>query len=185
MMPNWVSGAALFAALLQAAPSPQRATVSPQAFVGTWVGTQRWGIATPPPGANPDQPVSITIELVDGKLTGTMTPFMGGDDGATFVDARIVGDELQASAVFGRPRPPAGAPRGAVATEAPADDEGAKPAAPAGRGRGRGPTWKDATKIQFTFKNDGLDLNGTADVTLNDVKWLTFKYDLSKKRSRY
>jgi len=44
----------------QAAPSPQRATVSPQVFVGTWVGTQRWAIANPPPGANPDQPVSIT-----------------------------------------------------------------------------------------------------------------------------
>jgi hypothetical protein len=186
MMPNWVSVAALFVTLLQAAPSPQRATVSPQAFVGTWVGTQGWGIATPPPGASPDQPVSITIELVDGKLTGTMTPFMGGDDGVTFVDARIVGDELQASAVFGRPHPAAGASRGAVATAAPVgEDEGAKPAAATARGRGRGPTWKDETRIQFAFKNDGLDLKGTADVTLNDVKWLTFKYDLSKKRSRY
>jgi hypothetical protein len=183
---TWVSGAALFLAFLQAAPTPQRATVSPQAFVGTWVGTQRWAIANPPPGANEDQPVSITIELVDGKLTGTMTPFMGGDDGATFVDAQIVGDELQASAVFRSPRPAAGAVTGgATAKTLVGEDEGeAKVSPPSGRGR-RGPTWKDATKIRFTFKNDGLDLKGTADITMNDVKWLTFNYDLSKKRSRY
>jgi hypothetical protein len=186
MMASWVSGAALFClAFLQAAPSPQRATVSPQAFVGTWVGTQRWSIENPPPGANQDQPVSITIELVDGKLTGTMTPFMGGDDGATFLEARIVGDELQASAGFRRVRPATGAAGGgSVAPETVGEDDGPKPA-PAGRGRGRGPTWKDATKIQCTFANDGLDLKGTADVTMNDVKWLTFSYDLSKKRSRY
>ena len=35
------------------------------------------------------------------------------------------------------------------------------------------------------FTVDGITLTGTADVTLGDVKWLKFNYDLSKKRSRY
>jgi hypothetical protein len=174
-MPSWVSSVVILLTLVQAA-SPQRATVSPQAFVGTWVGTQSWAIETPPPGARQDQPVSLTIDVVDGKITGTMTPFMGGQDGATFLTADIVGNELRATAMVGRPRP---AP--AVTT---ADADGA----PAGRGRGRRgapPGWKDAIKIQFAFTNDGLDLKGSADVTMNDVKWLKFRYDLSKKRSRY
>jgi hypothetical protein len=51
--------------------------------------------------------------------------------------------------------------------------------------RARRATWKDTVKIQFAFKADRLDLKGTADVTMNDVKWLRFNYDLSKKRSRY
>ena len=94
MMSTWVSGLVLLLTLVQAAP-PQRAAVSPQTFVGTWVGTQSWAIDSPPPGARQDQPVSLTIDLVDGKITGTMTPFMGGQDGATFVDVQIVGDELR------------------------------------------------------------------------------------------
>jgi hypothetical protein len=185
MMRIWI--AAALVSLLQSAPSPQRATVSPQTFVGTWVGTQRWAIANPPPGANPEQPVSMTIELVDGKLTGVMTPFLGGQDGATLVDVRIVGDELQASAIVGRPRGASGAGRGAAAAVAPAGEE--ESAAPAGgstgRVRGNQPTWKDAIKIQFVFRNDGLDLRGAADLMMNDVKWVKFNYDLSKKRSRY
>jgi hypothetical protein len=175
MTSTWVSGVVLLLALVQAVP-PQRATVSPQTFVGTWVGTQSWAIDSPPPGARQDQPVSLTIDLVDGKITGTMTPFMGGQDGATFVNAQIVGDELHADAVVGRPRP--------ARAEAPG---AADP--PAGRGRGRrgGPpaSWKDPVKIQFTFKNDGTALTGAADITMNDVKWLKFNYDLSRKRSRY
>lgn len=164
-MPGWVSSFVVLVALLQAAPT-QRATVSPQTFVGTWVGTQSWAVESPPPGARPDQPVALTIEWVDGKLVGSMTPFMGGQDGAIIVDAQIVGDQLQAAAVVGRPRPAGGS-------------EG-------GRGRGRGaPGWKDAIKVQFAFKNDGQDLKGTGDVTMNDVKWLKFNYDLSRKRSRY
>jgi hypothetical protein len=63
-------------------------------------------------------------------------------------------------------------------------------AAPAARGRGgrRGGAplgWKEQSKIQFRFKPDGVNLTGTADVMLGDVKWLKFNYDLSKKRSRY
>ena len=172
-------GLLLFSAFQAARPA---ATVSPQAFVGTWVGTQSWAIEKPPPGARPDQPVSLTIDLVDGKLFGTMTPFLGGDDGATFVDAEIVGDQLQASAMLGKPRQAPGA-RPAVG------DEGQQ-APPAARGRGgrRGGAplgWKEQSKIQFMFKPDGVNLTGTADIMLGDVKWLKFNYDLSKKRSRY
>jgi hypothetical protein len=53
-------------------------TVSPQTLARTWVGTQRRAIDTPPPGAQ-DQPVSFTIEVSDGKITGTMTKNMGSD----------------------------------------------------------------------------------------------------------
>src|SRR5207249_770702 len=165
----------------QAAQPAPRATVSPQVFVGTWVGTQSWAIQNPPPGARPDQPVTLMIEMKDGKLAGTLVPFMGGQDGATFVEATLVGEELHASAVVGRPR------QGAVGPDA-RGDEGVQAAAPAGRGRGgrRGgapASWKDSVKIQFAFKNDDVNLTGTADVMLNDVKWLKFNYDLSKKRS--
>ena len=179
-MSTWTSSAIVFLTFFQAAQPAPRATVSSQAFVGTWVGTQSWAIEKPPPGARPDQPVSLTIDLVDGKLFGTMTPFLGGDDGATFVEAEIVGDQLQASGMVGRPRP---------AARASAGDEGQQ-AAPAGRGRGGRRAgaplgWKEQLKIQFAFKPDGVNLAGTADVMLGDVKWLKFNYDLSKKRSRY
>jgi hypothetical protein len=169
-------GLILFSALQAARPA---ATVSPQAFVGTWVGTQSWAIEKPPPGARPDQAVSLTIDLAGGKLFGTMTPFLGGDDGATFVDAEIVGDQLQALATAGKPRAAQGRP--------PAGDE-TPPAAAPGRGGRRGAAplgWKDQMTIQFAFKPDGVNLTGTADVMLGDVKWLKFNYDLSKKRQRY
>ena len=183
MMASWVCGAALFLALMQAAPPAPRATVSAQTFLGTWVGTQAWAIDSPPPGANPEQPVSITIEMVNGKLTGTMTPFLGGQDGATFLDARIVGDELVAAAMVGQP--PAGA--GGRGTSAPApivEEEPGTVTIVKGKARTTQP-WKDTVKVRFAFKNDGLDLKGTADLMVNDVKWLKFNYTLSKKRSRY
>ena len=82
------------------APEP---AVPAARFVGTWVGTQSWAIADPPPGSRQDQPVTLVIESVDGKLRGTMTPFLGGEDGATVVEAEIVGSELRAAAVAGRP----------------------------------------------------------------------------------
>ena len=71
-------------------------------FVGTWVGTQAWAIANPPPGSRQDQPVTLVIENVDGKLRGTMTPFLGGEDGASFADGQIVGSELRGVATAGR-----------------------------------------------------------------------------------
>jgi hypothetical protein len=130
-------------------------------FAGTWVGTQAWAISEAPPGARDDQPVALTLELIDGRLTGTIRPFLGGDDGATIVEAAIVGEELRATAVVGRPRPTAGR-------------------------RGGGPgNWKDATVVHFTFRGDAVTLTGTADVRLGDVPWMTFEYRLGRQRSRY
>ena len=126
-----------------------------------------------------------TIEVVDGKVTGSLKPFLGGEDGATIVDARIVGEELQATAVVGRPRP------GGVALAASGSRAGdhRQRQSSAGRGRGAAPRgWKDSVRIAFVFRNEGLqgvNLVGTADVTMSDVPWMKFKYALSKKRSRY
>jgi hypothetical protein len=93
-------------ALLVAADAPAQTSAPAPAsrFVGTWVGTQSWAIANPPPGSRQDQPVTLVIENTDGKLRGTMTPFLGGEDGATIVEAEVVGDELRALAVVGRGR---------------------------------------------------------------------------------
>jgi hypothetical protein len=147
----------------QQAPSIASDAAVPAArFAGTWVGTQAWAIKNPPPGASQDQAVTLVLEVVDGKITGTMTPFLGGEDGATIVDATIVGDELRATAVAGRPRAQA-----------------------AGRRGGGGGGWKDPIRIAFVFKNAGVQMTGTADVRMGDVPWMTFAYDLGKKRARY
>jgi hypothetical protein len=136
-------------------PSPAQpsAAAQPTRFAGTWVGTQAWAIANPPPGSRQDQPVTLTLEVVDGKLTGTMKPFLGGEDGATLVDATIVGEELRATAIVGRP--------------------------------GRAGGWKEPIRVAFAFRNNGVDLTGDADVKMGDVPWMKFKYELSRKRSRY
>ena len=137
----------------------QSAAVPASRFVGTWVGTQAWAIPNPPPGANNEQPVTLELQLTDGRITGTMRPFLGGDDGATITEATIVGEELRATAVVGRPRPNAG------------------------RGGGRG--GNSAIRIAFVFRNDGVKMTGTADVRMGDVPWTKFSYALGKKRSRY
>ena len=168
-MTGWPAGALAFALLFQTAPPPPQATVSAQTFVGTWVGTQKWAIDSPPPGARQEQPVALTLELAGTKIIGTLTPFVGGQDGATIVDSEIIGDELRATAVMGKPRP----------ADAAAGGRGGR------GGAGLSANWKDGTKIQLVLKNDGVAMTGTADLTLNDVKWLKFTYDLSKKRSRY
>src|SRR5687767_3734055 len=73
------------------APAPASSLPVPAArFVGVWVGTQGWAIANPPPGARPDQPVTLTLQLVNGRVTGTLKPFLGGEEGATLVDAMVV-----------------------------------------------------------------------------------------------
>ena len=139
---------------------------SPERFVGIWVGTQTWSVENPPANAKTPQPVELKIELVDGKLIGVMTPFFGGSDGASFVGGQIVGEDLKAAGVMGQPPAPAAA--------------GARPTRP--------PTgWKATVKVNFDFKvtGDRNQLVGTADVLMGDVKWTTFKYELSKKRSRY
>jgi hypothetical protein len=139
--------------------------VSQATFVGTWVGLQTWvkDAVTPNtvPGIQEGQTVTLTIELRDGKLTGTLNPFFGGSDGATIVDAQIVGEELRASAVVGRP------------------------VAAGGRGGRGGAGWKNETKIQFTLKADRTHMTGVGDVELGGVKWMRYTYDLEKKRSRY
>ena len=153
--------AVVFSAVAAAqVPTPQ--TVPAARFVGTWVGTQAWAIKDPPPGANNEQPITLDIQIVDGKITGTMRPFLGGEDGATITEAAIVGEELRATAVVGRPRP-----------------------ATTGR-RGGGPGGgTSAIKIAFVFRNDGVKMSGTADVQMGDVPWTKFSYALAKKRSRY
>jgi hypothetical protein len=162
-MPKLVATALLLATVLGGAVlAQQEQSVQPARFTGTWVGTQAWAVTTPPPGASRDQPVTLTLDTVEGKLIGTLVPFLGGEDGATIVDSVIVGDELRATAVVGRPR-----------------------TASAGGRRGGGPGWKDAVRVAFVFRNDGVTMNGTADVRMNDVPWMSFRYELGKKRSRY
>jgi hypothetical protein len=139
--------------------SPQTVeNVPASTFVGTWVGVQRWAIENKSPSAMRDQPVTITIEQVDGKLVGKMDPFFGGSDGASFTEATIVGDRLQVSAIVGQPRAPG--QRGATG-------------------------WKGNTKILLNLQRNGNDMTGTADILLGDVKWLKFDYELGRQRSRY
>jgi hypothetical protein len=152
----------LSAHLTAQAPAPQTSVPVPTRFIGTWVGTQAWAIKDPPPGANNEQPVTLALQLVDGKVTGTMRPFLGGEDGATIIDAMIVGDELRATAVVGRPRP-----------------------ANAGRRGGGASGGNSAIRIAFVLRNDGVKMSGTADVRMGDVPWTKFSYKLEKKRSRY
>ena len=147
------------------APQPPQ-PVSPATFVGTWVGLQTIANNTSP-GVQEGQTVTMTIEMVDGKLTGTLDPFFGGNDGARFVDVKIAGDELKASAIVGK---------------APVVDPALPPAGGGGRGM---PGWKSDTKIHFTLRADRTHLKGTADVELSGVKWMQYNYDLEKKRSRY
>jgi hypothetical protein len=150
---------ALLAGLGQS-PAPTAGPADPAArFAGIWVGTQGWAIANPPPGARADQPVTLTLAVTDGKISGTLKPFLGGEEGATLVDATIVGDELHATAMVGTPRP-------ASARRGPAN-------------------WKDSVAVAFTFRNDGVNLRGRGDVTMGEVPWLAFRYELSKKRTRY
>jgi hypothetical protein len=161
LSPVRLLGVLYLVAAFQAPEPPQ--PVSPLTFVGTWVGLQTVANNTSP-GVQEGQTVTMTIEMVDGRLVGTLNPFFGGEDGARFVDAQIAGEELKASAVIGR---------------APA-------VAPAAGGGGRGlPGWKSDTRIQFTLRADRTHLKGTGDVELGGVKWMQYSYDLEKKRSRY
>ena len=153
--------AAIVLAAVATAQAPAPPAVPAARFVGTWVGTQAWAIKDPPPGANNEQPVTLDIQIVDAKITGTMRPFLGGEDGATITEAKIVGEELRATAVVGRLRP-----------------------ATAGR-RGGGAGGTSAVKIAFVFRNDGVKMTGSADVQMGEVPWTKFSYKLEKKRSRY
>jgi hypothetical protein len=149
----------LVTALLQAPPPPQ--PVSPATFVGTWVGLQTVS-NNASPGVVEGQTVTLTIDLAGEGLVGTLTPFFGGSDGAHFVEAQIVGEELRASATVGKP------------AAAGASGRGAQP-----------PAWKNDTRIQFTLRADRVRMRGTAVVELGGVRWMQYSYDLEKKRSRY
>ena len=140
----------------------QRA-VTLQSFVGTWVGTQRWADDIKSPGPAEDQEVTLTIEEFNGKLVGSLTPFFGRSDGASFGNGDLVGDQLKATGRIGQQ----------------------KPGEPVAESLNQPRTCKGQTQIAFVFDVDRNNLKGTADVTLNGVKWLRFNYDLSKKRSRY
>ena len=158
----------LGALVMGTAPAVAQQTAAAPAtrFAGTWVGTQGWAIPNPPPGSRQDQPVTLTIEVLDGKVSGSMKPFMGGEDGATFVDATVVGEELHATAIVGRAR---GGGRGGAGRGG-ANPNAAAPSQP---------------RVNFVFRNSGLAMSGTADVFMGEVPWTKFKYTLERKRSRY
>jgi hypothetical protein len=160
MISAWV---VVFAISLLAQDDRAQRSVTPQSFVGTWVGTQKWAGDIKSPGPAEEQEVTLTIEEFNGKLVGSLTPFFGGNDGASFGNGDLVGDALKATGRLGQP----------------------KPGEPVAESRNQPRNWKGQTQIAFAFDVDRNNLKGTADVTLNGVKWLRFEYDLSKKRSRY
>jgi len=143
----------------------QAQSESATAFVGTWVGTQSWAMENAAPNAQPNTPVELTIAMTDGKLTGKMTPFLGGTEGATLFKAEVVGGRLIAAGILGGERP--------------------TPLVAAINAQRRVTNWKESVQIAFEFTTDRTDLKGTADLHVGEVPWLKFKYDLSKKRSRY
>src|SRR5580765_565944 len=160
-----VTSSALFLAIaVSASPRAQddraQRSVTQQSFVGTWVGTQKWADDIKSPGPAEDQEVTLTIEEFNGRLVGTLTPFFGGSDGASFGNGDLVGDELRATGRLGQP----------------------KPGEPIGGSRNQPRNWKGQTAIQFAFDVDRNNLKGTADIQLGGVKWLSFSYDLSRKR---
>jgi hypothetical protein len=157
------SSLALIASVFVSFPEAQTPPSAARRFVGEWVGLQTWDVENAPPNAQHPQPVTLVIEERDGRIVGTMTPFMGGSDGASFVDPQVVGEALKAHGAIGAPR--------------------LQPTAPAG---GRG--WKGFVAIDFSFlvtggSND--ELAGTGDVMMGEVPWIKYKYELKKKRSRY
>jgi hypothetical protein len=165
---NRILSLVVSAGFLFIAPALERMNaqdVSPSRFVGEWVGVQKWAGDTAPVNARTPQPVEIKIELVDGRLVGSIMPFMGGSDGAGFVDGTVAGDELKASGSVGPPRLTDGNPRQA-------------------RGLAG---WKSAVKVNFSFvaKGNNNQLSGTVDVVMDSTPWIKYEYDLSRKRSRY
>ena len=151
---NFLTLSALLLVLAVQGPATTPAA-SPATFVGTWVGFQTWTGENISVSAKTPQPVTLVIDLVDGKLTGSM-PFFGGLDTASFVDSKIVGDELEATAVIKKPE---------------------------GAAQRRG--WTDDVKITFHLKADKINMTGTADVLMGAVPWMKFKYELGKKRTVY
>src|SRR5580765_5327137 len=141
-----VTSSALFLAIaVSASPRAQddraQRSVTQQSFVGTWVGTQKWADDIKSPGPSEDQEVTLTIEEFNGKLVGTMTPFFGGSDGASFGNGDLVGDQLRAAGKLGQP----------------------KGGEPVSESRNQPRNWKGQTAIRFTFDVDIINLKGTAE----------------------
>lgn len=84
-----------------ACPTPLSAQDVPLTFFeGTWVGLETW---TPDnPSAQEPQIVTMTFEVEDGALSGTIVPFLGLRAGASITEAEVVGGELHAKASAGR-----------------------------------------------------------------------------------
>jgi hypothetical protein len=155
---------ALLSSLLVSALEAQNHALAASRFVGEWVGLQTWAIDNPPPNIHQPQPVTVRIEVLDEKVVGVIMPFMGGEDGASFVDGRVVDGELHGRGLIGPPRLPNSAP--------PSPNTG----------------WKESVSIEFSFVATGGsndELIGTADVLMGEVPWMKYRYELKKKRSRY
>ena len=92
--------AIVIAALAMSAPAISAQDSIPLSrFAGTWVGLQSWTVENP--SAQEPQPVTLTLEMVDGELQGSMAPFLGLGNGVRITDARVVGEELHATATGG------------------------------------------------------------------------------------
>lgn len=94
---GFVGTAALLLACVCASAAQE--TVPLSRFQGTWVGLQNWTIENP--SAEEPQTVTLTLEMEEGALTGSLAPFLGLRAGATITDARVVGNELHATASAG------------------------------------------------------------------------------------
>ena len=144
---TWCVALVLGAAGMTAPETTAQESAPLSRFAGTWVGLQSWTVDNP--SAQEPQTVTLTLEVVDGELTGSMAPFLGLRAGVAITDARVVNDQLHATAT----------------------------------GRGRG--WQAGVGVEFRFTRDAEAMTGTADLTLGEVDWLDFDYELSLKRSRY
>ena len=71
-------------------------------FEGEWVGLQTWTFENP--SAQEPQPVTLTLAVDGGELTGSITPFLGGVQALPIAGARVVGDELRMSLDSSRSR---------------------------------------------------------------------------------
>ena len=104
--------------------------------------------------------MTLVIDRVKDKLVGTIVPFFGGRDGASFTDADVAGDELHTIAVIGPLQPPGAEPR------APSD-------------------WRSRVRIRLDLTQEGMTLRGRAEVSMDGARWIAYQYELSRKRPRY
>jgi hypothetical protein len=150
----WSAILAFGLALALPAIAPGSASQSPQSltrFAGVWTGTQLWKTSSPSPYTREGQPVSLEIRVSGDTISGSITPFLGMAEGATFSRARITGSQLRATAIIGAPRE-----------------------------TGNSSNWPDSVVSSFEFNLDGNDLAGTAQLNMGEVPWLKFEYRLRR-----